>query len=267
LARHVLQWIGVEFERPLVAQISRFDPWKDPLGVIAAYRLVKDELPGLQLALAGSMALDDPEGWEIYRQIGDTSRADPAIHVFTNLTGVGNIEVNALQRLAGVVMQKSTREGFGLVVSETLWKSTPVVAGRAGGIPLQLQDGVGGYLVDSVEECAKRVLELLGDANRRRELGWSGRKLVRERFLLTRLLADELQLYASLLGTPPRAGKGSAAGLAGEQRDPVCGMRIDTATARALTFGGESYVFCSRSCEEEFARDPERFLRGVLDGT
>ena len=267
LAHRVLQWIGVEFDRPLVAQISRFDPWKDPLGVIAAYRLVKDEVPRLQLALAGSMALDDPEGWELYRQMGEASRADPDIHVFTNLTGVGNVEVNALQRLADVVMQKSIREGFGLVVSETLWKSTPVVAGRAGGIPLQLQDGVGGYLVDSVDECAKRVLELLGDANRRQELGRSGHALVRERFLRPRLLADELQLYASLLGAPPRAGKGSVAGLAGEQRDPVCGMRIDAATARALTFGGDSYVFCSRSCEEEVARDPERFLRAVPDGT
>lgn len=266
LARRVLQWIGVEFDRPLVAQISRFDPWKDPLGVIAAYRLVKEEVPGLQLALAGSMALDDPEGWEIYRQMHDASRTDPDIHVFTNLTGVGNIEVNALQRLADVVMQKSIREGFGLVVSETLWKSTPVVAGRAGGIPLQLQDGVGGYLVDSVDECAKRVLELLGDANRRQELGGSGRALVRERFLLPRLLADDLQLYASLLGAPPRAGKGSIAGLAGEQRDPVCGMRIDTATARSLTFGGAVYAFCSRSCEDEFARDPDRFLRSVPEG-
>jgi trehalose synthase len=265
LARRVLQWIGVEVDEPLVAQISRFDRWKDPLGVIAAYRLVKEELPDLQLALAGSMALDDPEGWDIYHQIADASRTDPGLHVFTNVTGVGNIEVNALQRLADVVMQKSVREGFGLVVSETLWKATPVVAGRAGGIPLQLQDGTGGYLVDSVEECAKRVLDLLNDTDRARELGRTGRILVRDRFLLTRLLADELQLYSSLLGTPPRAGKGSVAGLAGEQRDPVCGMRIDAATARTLTYGGESFVFCSRSCEEEFARDPERFLRAVPD--
>ena len=266
LARRVLQWIGVEVDQPLVAQISRFDPWKDPLGVVAAFRLVKEEVPDLQLALAGSMALDDPQGWEIYRQMGDASRADPAIHVFTNLTGVGNIEVNALQRLSDVVMQKSIREGFGLVVSETLWKGTPVVAGRAGGIPLQLRDGVGGYLIDSVDECAERVLELLGDSDGARELGNEGRALVSERFLLTRLLADELQLYASLLGTPLRAGKESTAGLAGERRDPVCGMRIHSATARSLTFAGESYVFCSRSCEEEFARDPDRFLRAVPDG-
>src|SRR5215217_9068009 len=98
-------------------QVSRFDPWKDPLGVIEAYRLIKPEVPWLQLALAGSMALDDPEGWEIYRQIQDAAKNDQAIHLFTNLTGVGNIEVNAFQRLSDVVIQKSIREGFGLVVS------------------------------------------------------------------------------------------------------------------------------------------------------
>jgi trehalose synthase len=152
------------------------------------------------------------------------------------------------------------------VVSETLWKGTPVVAGRAGGIPLQLRDGVGGYLIDSVDECAKRVLELLSDADRAHELGRTGHALVRERFLLTRLLADELQLYASVLGTPLRRGDVAVAGLAGELRDPVCGMRIDPKTARTLSFGGESYVFCSRNCEEEFARDPQRFLRAVLEG-
>ena len=263
LAGRVLEWIGVDTNRPLVAQISRFDPWKDPLGVIEAYRLVREEVRDLQLALAGSMALDDPEGWEMYRQIVDASQRDPNLHVFTNLTGVGNVEVNALQRLADVVMQKSVREGFGLVVSETLWKRTPVVAGRAGGIPLQLQDGAGGYLVDSVDECAKRVLELLGDADRAQDLGRTGRALVRERFLLPRLLADDLQLYASLLGATSRPENTAVAGLAGEQRDPVCGIRIDPSTARALNVGGEPYVFCSRSCEEEFARDPERFLRGV----
>jgi trehalose synthase len=263
LARRVLQWIGVDVERPLIAQISRFDPWKDPLGVIEAYHAVKEEIPGVQLALAGSMALDDPEGWDMYRRIGEAARPDPDLYVFTNLTGVGNIEVNALQRCADVVIQKSIREGFGLVVSETLWKATPVVAGRAGGIPLQLQDGAGGYLVDSVDECARRVLELLGDAERAGELGRNGRALVRERFLLTRLLADELQLYASLLGTAPPAGRAAVAGLAGEQRDPVCGMRLDPAVARVLAFGGLSYVFCSRSCEEEFARDPQRFLRAA----
>ena len=135
-ARRVLQWIGVEVDKPLVTQVSRFDPWKDPLGVIAAYQLIKREVPELQLALVGSMALDDPEGWEIYNQVREAGKDDPGVHVFTNLTGVSNLEVNAFQRLSDVVIQKSLREGFGLVVSEALWKGTPVVAGRAGGIPL-----------------------------------------------------------------------------------------------------------------------------------
>jgi trehalose synthase len=158
IARQVLNWIGVRVDRPLITQVARFDPWKDPLGVIAAYRLVRQDLPTLQLAMVGSMALDDPEGWEIYRQIAKEAEADPQIHVFTNLTGVGNIEVNAFQRLSSVVVQKSIREGFGLVVSEALWKGTPVVAGRAGGIPLQMADGVGGSLVGSVRSARQQSL-------------------------------------------------------------------------------------------------------------
>ena len=125
------QWVGIRTTQPLITQISRFDRWKDPLGVVAAYRLAREEEPGLQLALVGSMAFDDPEGWDMYREIREVA-LDPEIHVFTNLTGVGNIEVNAFQRLSDVVIQKSVREGFGLVVSEALWKGTPVVAGRAG---------------------------------------------------------------------------------------------------------------------------------------
>jgi trehalose synthase len=198
-ARRLLEWIGIERDRPLMTQVSRFDPWKDPLGVIAAYNLVKAEAPDLQLALIGSMALDDPEGWEIYHEILAASRGNPDIHIFTNLIGVGNIEVNAFQRLSDVVIQKSIREGFGLVVSESLWKETPVVAGRAGGIPLQMQGGAGGFLVDSVEECAERTLWLLRNPDAGEALAARGKELVRERFLLTRLIADELRLYASVL--------------------------------------------------------------------
>jgi trehalose synthase len=199
LARSVLEWIGVEVDRPLITQVSRFDPWKDPLGVIDAYRLVKRETPDVQLALIGSMALDDPDGWTMYGDILKASRDDPDVHVFTNLTGVGNIEVNAFQRLSAVVIQKSLREGFGLVVSEALWKGTPVVAGRAGGIPLQLDDGRSGFLIDSTEEVAERTLWLLGHPEQRATFGKAGHERVRERFLLTRLIADELRLYASLL--------------------------------------------------------------------
>ncbi len=138
VATHILDWIGVRVPGRLITQVSRFDAWKDPLGVIEAYRLVREEVPELQLALAGSMALDDPEGWEVYSQVSDSAAGDPQIHLYTNLTGVGNVEVNAFQRLSEVVVQKSIREGFGLVVSEALWKGTPVVAGDAGGIPLQM---------------------------------------------------------------------------------------------------------------------------------
>src|SRR5438105_4967211 len=201
LARRLLQWVGIELDKPLITQISRFDPWKDPLGVIAAYRLVQREAPNAQLALVGSMALDDPEAWTIYRQIQEEAKGDSGIHVFTNLTGVSNVEVNAFQRLSNVVIQKSLREGFGLVVSETLWKGTPVVAGKAGGIPLQLQDEVGGFLIDSVEACAERTLWLLRHSEEARAIGARGRERVRERFLLPRLIADELRLYGALLTT------------------------------------------------------------------
>jgi trehalose synthase len=264
LARRVLQWIGIEVDKPLVTQVSRFDPWKDPPGVIAAYRLVKREFPALQLALVGSMALDDPQGWDVYRQIQGAAKDDPSIHLFTNLNGVGNIEVNAFQRCSDVVIQKSLREGFGLVVSEALWKGTPVVAGRAGGIPLQLQDGAGGFLVDSIEACAERTLWLLRRPDEGRALAARGRELVRERFLLTRLIADELRLYGSLLGARPAAAAPVAkVGLAGEVRDPVCGMQLDPAKALADEHRGRTYYFCSESCRQEFTAAPERFLRAT----
>jgi trehalose synthase len=198
MASQILDWIGVEVPGRLVTQVSRFDQWKDPLGVIAAYRLVREEIGDLQLALVGSMALDDPEGWDVYRQVSEVAEREELIHVYTNLTGVGNVEVNAFQRLSEVVVQKSIREGFGLVVSESLWKGTPVVAGRAGGIPLQMPDGTGGMLVQSVEECATAMLELLNDRELAEQLGQSGREHVREHFLLPRLLMEELRLLATL---------------------------------------------------------------------
>ena len=143
-AEQILDWIGIDLPGRLVTQVSRFDPWKDPLGVIAAYRLAREEIPELQLALVGSMALDDPEGWEVYAQLTEEAQSDPLIHIYTNLTGASNVEVNAFQRLSDVVLQKSIREGFGLVVSESLWKGTPVVAGRAGGSPCRCPTGSAG---------------------------------------------------------------------------------------------------------------------------
>jgi trehalose synthase len=198
ICQEIRAWRGIDPRRPLVTQVSRFDPWKDPLGVIQVYRMVREEVPGLQLALLSSMASDDPEVWEMYSEIVEQTRGDDDIHILTNLIGVGDMEVGAFQTSSDVVIQKSIREGFGLVVSETLWKGTPVVANRSGGIPLQMEDGVGGFLVDSTEECAARVLYLLNNRDEARKRGMAGRERVRQRFVITRLLADELRLLTTL---------------------------------------------------------------------
>lgn len=233
--------------------MSRFDPWKDPLGVIAAYRLAREEVPALQLALVGSMALDDPEGWDVYRQVIEATEIDDGIHVFTNLTGVGNVEVNAFQRLSQVAIQKSIREGFGLVVSEALWKGTPVVAGRAGGIPLQMADDVGGVLVTSVDECAAALVALLKDRNRARDLANRGRERVREHFLLPRLLLNELELMQELA-----AGR---AVVPAEHRDPVCGMAVSAdEAAPEATHEAVTYRFCSEACRSQFLRQPAHYV-------
>jgi trehalose synthase len=261
LVDRVLGWIGVDPELPLVTQVSRFDPWKDPLGVIAAYRLAREAVPDLQLALVGSMALDDPEGWTIYREIEAATRGDPLIHVFTNLSGVGNLEVNAFQRRSRVVIQKSRREGFGLVVAEALWKRTPVVAGRVGGIPLQMPDGTGGFLVDDVEECARRLVELLRDPDLAESLAARGREHVRKHFLLSRLLADEVRLIEALQGTAPLAVRRWEQEAVLGTRDPVCGMPLlgDGDRPRA-EYRGRAYVFCHDECRRRFVRAPELYL-------
>ena len=198
VCQEIRAWRGIDPNRPLLTQVSRFDPWKDPMGVVDVYRLVRKEVPGLQLALLSTIAPDDPEVWDTYKVLVDEVRGDDDIHLLTNLIGVGDVEVNAFQLCSDVVLQKSIREGFGLVVSETMWKGTPVVANRSGGIPLQMGDGVGGFLVDNTEECAERTLHLLRHPQEARTLGLAGRERVRQRFLITRLLADELRLLASL---------------------------------------------------------------------
>jgi len=197
--QEILKRYGIDHTRPFIAQISRFDPWKDPLGVIEAYRLLKPDFPALQLVLIASMAHDDPEGWAWYERTVRRAGEDYDIHILSNLNGVGNVEVNAFQR-ADVVIQKSVREGFGLVVSEALWKGRPVVAGRVGGIPLQLIEGETGYLVQTTEECAERVALLLRDAAMAGRMGAAGREFVRERFLITRYLRDYLRIFRALAG-------------------------------------------------------------------
>jgi trehalose synthase len=194
-AAFICRQFGIDVERPLVCQVSRFDPWKDPLGVIDAYRLVKERVPEVQLALVGSMASDDPEGWDYYNSTVAHAGGDPDVHILNNFNNVGAIEVNAFQSLSDVLIQKSTREGFGLTVSEALWKGRPFIGGDVGGIPLQVTDGESGYLVDSVEECAARCCEILGDPELGRRLGRTGKEHVRKNFLTPRYLRDHLRIF------------------------------------------------------------------------
>ncbi|MBV9311121.1 MAG: glycosyltransferase [Solirubrobacterales bacterium] len=197
-AVYICQQFGIDVDRPLLCQISRFDPWKDPLGVIDAYRLVKEEIPEVQLALVGSMATDDPEGWDYFNSTIAHADGDPDIHILNNLNNVGAIEVNAFQSHCDVVIQKSTREGFGLTVTEAIWKARPLVGGAVGGIPLQISNGQSGFLVSTVEECAERSLEIVKDPALGKRLGRAGKETVRQRFLTPRLLRDWLELFEQL---------------------------------------------------------------------
>jgi trehalose synthase len=201
-AHVIVRAFGFDDRRPLLVQVSRFDPWKDPNGVIDAYRFVKREIAGVQLAMIGSLADDDPEGKDFLARSIAHAGGDPDVRCLTNLDGVRDREVNAFQRAAAVVIQKSLREGFGLVVAEGLWKGIPVVGGAVGGIPLQIVDGQTGFLVTSVEECADRCLRLLRDPALRERMGAAGREHVREHFLITRDLRDHLRLAAELAQLP-----------------------------------------------------------------
>jgi len=195
----VCKQFGIDTSRPMICQVSRFDPWKDPLGVIDAYRIVKESQSAVQLALVGSMASDDPEGWDFYNSTLAHADDDPDIHILNNFNNVGAIEVNAFQSLAEVVIQKSTREGFGLTVSEALWKGRPFIGGNVGGIPLQVQDGESGYLVDNVHDCAARILDILGDPALGKSLGLRGKEHVRAHFLTPRYLRDYLKIFHEVL--------------------------------------------------------------------
>jgi trehalose synthase len=194
-AVYIAEQFGIDVDRPLMCQVSRFDPWKDPLGVIDAYRIVKEQLPEVQLALVGSMASDDPEGWDFFNATIAHAAGDPDIHILNNFNNVGAIEVNAFQSHADVVIQKSTREGFGLTVSEALWKARPFIGGDVGGIPLQVRNGESGFLVETVEQCAQHSLEILNDPGLGKELGRKGKEHVRTHFLMPRLLRDWLRIF------------------------------------------------------------------------
>ena len=199
-AAYIVDQFGIDVTRPLLTQVSRFDPWKDPLGVIDAYRLVKEEHPTVQLALVGSMAHDDPEGWDFYNPTVSYAAGDPDVYILSNLNNVGSVEVNAFQVHSQAVVQKSIREGFGLTVSEALWKARPTVAGKVGGIVDQITHGETGWLVASSSECAEACMVALGDPELARRLALAGKEHVRRHFLTPRLLRDWLALFNRMLG-------------------------------------------------------------------
>ena len=186
-----LEHYGIPSDLPLVVQISRFDRWKDPQGVIDAFNLARQEVP-CRLVLLGNVATDDPEGPQVYESL--LSQQTDEILIMSQQDGA---LVNALQRKAAVVLQKSLREGFGLTVSEAMWKGTPVIGGNVGGIKLQIEDGVSGYLVSSVEEAAARIVELVKYPEKGREMGVKAREVVRQKFLLSRYLEQYLDLFNS----------------------------------------------------------------------
>jgi trehalose synthase len=198
-----LKKFDVKPDKPIIGQISRFDRWKNPLGVIDVYRKVKKIIPEVQLLLVGSFAADDPEAIEWYNKARDYAGTTPDIHMLTNNDGVEDLEVNAFQRSLAVALQLSLKEGFCLSVTEALWKGVPVVATRAGGIPLQVIDGMDGYLVNNTDEAAERVQRLIRTAWLSRQLGRMGMQHVRENFLITKRLREYLRMHIELVGLAP----------------------------------------------------------------
>ncbi len=202
----ILGKYGIDCRRPIVAQVSRFDPWKDPLGVIKAFKTVHRRQK-CQLVMLGSHAADDPESEVVFREVFRAAEKEQDI---TLLTVQSDLLVNALQRKAAVIVQKSIREGFGLTVSEALWKGTPVVATNAGGIPLQIDDGKSGFLTQGTLQCAQRIEYLLKRPATAKAMGAAGVEKVRKHFLIPRLMLDELRMLRAMTRAektvrPPKA--------------------------------------------------------------
>jgi len=191
----VLSKYGIPKDKPIITQISRFDRSKDPVGVIATYRLVKKHID-CRLLLAGGTATDDPEGQKVFEEVMESANGDPDIHILS--MSQNDLEINALQRASTVIIQKSLKEGFGLTVSEALWKSKPVVASNVGGIPLQIKHKHSGLLCYSAEGAAFAVKQFLSSPEYARKIGENGREHVRNNFLITRHLRDYMLLFLSL---------------------------------------------------------------------
>jgi trehalose synthase len=188
--------VGLDYSRPILVQVSRFDRFKDPLGVIKAYQIVRRVAP-VQLVLAGGGASDDPEGHQVYQEVQEAANGDPDIHVLSLAPDAHRL-INALQRTADIVIQKSTKEGFGLTVTEALWKGKPVIGGDTGGIRLQVINYQTGFLVSTPEGAAHRIRFLLDHRRRLQRMGTIAQEFVRENFLLTRQLREYLTLVFAL---------------------------------------------------------------------
>ncbi len=192
-----LEKYGIDQEKPIVSQISRYDIFKDPVGVIQSFRRVRRKMP-CQLVLVGGRACDDPECYIVLREVREAAEDDPDIHIL-DLPPDSHREINALQRASDVIVQKSVKEGFGLTVTEALWKGRPVVGGNVGGIPLQVRDGWNGYLVSTIPETADRILYFLRHPELAEEMGRRGREFVREYYLLPRGVQDHLTAIDQLV--------------------------------------------------------------------
>ena len=193
-----LEEAGIDTDRPFIAQISRYDKWKDPKGVIKIYEKLKEMDSDCQLVMVGGMASDDPEGQEVYREVEKEAEGLEDVNLIVDAP---DILVNAVQSGADVILQMSKREGFGLTATEAMWKRSPVVATDVGGLKLQVQDGRTGYIVEPEDysSAARKVAKLLDDENKRKKMGQRGRERVRKNFLITRLIDNWLDVYRDLL--------------------------------------------------------------------
>jgi len=202
-SKNILKDFGIDIKRPLISQISRFDPWKNPSGVVDAYKIAKKKIPGLQLALVGLLlASDDPEAAKVYHKVEKETKGDPDIFLFFNPDKLSNLTVdrfvNAFQTASDIILQNSTKEGFGLTVSEAMWKEKAVIGGNVGGIKIQIKDGENGFLVSSSKEAAEKIIFLFENPKIRKNMGKKAKKTVLEKFLMPRLLRDYMLLLKDI---------------------------------------------------------------------
>jgi trehalose synthase len=214
-SRAIVKSFGINPEKPLITQVSRFDPWKDPLGVVKAYFLAKKEIPDLQLAMLGLfLAHDDPEAMRVYRKVKKETKKDPDVFLFADPNILGGLKVdtfvNAMQIASDVILQKSFKEGFGLTLTEAMWKGKPVIGGKAAGIRTQIKNGENGFIAGSARETAERIIEILKNKDLAEKMGRQAHLSVKKNFLLPRLLRDYLKLFVRLVSSKQKKSNGDA---------------------------------------------------------